>query len=265
MQFVKFWHSPIFYPDSSTLIEDWLPETWLTAAPPRLLVWAPPGPDGEDVWAYARYVGHLLRAELSETQAGLPQLGEEAQAGYDLTVFGEAQQSYLERIFKASPGSRAVKRIPGPVLMARKPRWPLRKILFVSHGQTPDESALTWLINLAHPSGATVTVLALLPPAPVYFSEALARYGLANWLQSGTPLGEQLRRLEQELPGWHLDGRLRFRPGLAENQLKQEIIESDPDLVITAADPDHWWQKSLTNQLVTATLSWIDRPLLVTK
>lgn len=264
MQNGNFWHSAI-YRDTSTLIDDWLPEAWLTTPPLRLLVAAQPSPTAEDVRDYAHYLGHLLGAEVTDTPADLAHLPAEAQAGYDLTVFGEAQPSYLERIFKAPTGGQAVKQIPGPVLIARQPRWPLRQILWVTRGQSLEENALAWLTRLAQPSRATITVLAVLPPAPTYFSEALERYGLVNWLQSGTPLGEQLRRLEQELPGWSLEGRLRFRPGTAGGQIKQEVTESQPDLVILSDDPAHWWQKQLTARLVSTALPWIDRPMLVTK
>lgn len=272
MQFIDFQSSPI-QPSSATDLEEWLHEVWpeVKLNPLRLLVCNQSEETAETVRGYAEYLAGLMAARLTyfpgKTQTGnsLDDLVETAREGYDLVIFGENKPSLLKRLFKPAGGRQAVKRMPTSVLLARPSLRPLRRILFVTRGQPQDAVALDWLVELAQTSGAVVTVLAVLPSSPVYFSEALERYGLSNWLTSNTPLGAQLQQLDQRLEGWAVEGKLRFRPGWPEAQIKQEIHESEPDLVIIAADPERWWQKCGVGQLVDPLLGWIDRPVLVVR
>lgn len=272
MQFLDAQMSRTDLPSASA-IERWLQEVWpeVRLTPLRLLVGHQSEAPAEGIPAYAEYLARLLAAQLTyfpdKVQSGetLDDLVETAGEGYDLVILVENEPSRLKRPFKPAMWRQAVERMPTSILLARPPLRTLRRILFVTRGQLLDEVALDWLIALAQASSAVVTVLVVQPSSPAYFSETLERYGLNNWLTSDTPLGQQLRQIEQRLAGWSIEGRLRFRSGWPEAQIKEEIHESNPDLVIMAADPAQWWQKSIAGRLVTPLLKWVDRPVLVAK
>jgi nucleotide-binding universal stress UspA family protein len=236
-----------------------------------LLVYYQNSPIPEEIQSYAQYLTGLLKARLNDcsssnsTSITFDDLIEEAEHSYDLVVFGEPCQSLAERLLSGSADCRAAARIPTSVLIARCPRWPLRKILFVTRGQMLDNLAVSWVISLAQPSRATVTVLALQPPMSAMDTQALYGRGLSDWLETDTPLGGQLRRIVARLVDWELTGMLRFRHGLSGWQIKSEMAEGDYDLIIVAADPTNWWLRRLLGELVNPLLNWVDRPVLVAK
>lgn len=248
-------------------------QVWPEASHPilDLLVYYQNSPIPEEVQTYAQYLTDLLKGRLSDYSTGnrtgitFDDLVEEARHNHDLVIFGEPCQSLIERLLSGPADCRAAVRIPTSVLIARCPRWPLKKILFVTRGQTLDDLAVNWVIYLAQPSRATVAVLALQPPISATDTQALYGRGLSDWLETDTPLGRQLRRIAARLVSWELTGTLRFRHGLSGWQIKAEVTEGDYDLIIVAADPTNWWLRRLLGELVSPLLNWVDRPVLVVK
>ena len=122
-------------------------------------------------------------------------------------------------------------------------------------------------MQMARPSHARVTVLALVPPSPAMYQRAATYmpHGLSDWLATDTPLGHQLRRIAQELTNWEVEGTLHFRQGSPQQQIQSEISSGDCDLVIIAADPSDWWLRRLLGEVVNPLLHRIDRPVLIAK
>lgn len=220
-----------------------------------------------DLYDYARRVTKLLNFPLNKIETmvsfetNFNHLPGPADFPYDLVIYGEPEQPWWKRILCGPPGCNAAAHCPTSVLIARHPRWPLKRLLFVTRGQTCDQAAVNWVLDLAQSSRAAVTVLAIQPPLSPMNIQAMYGQGLADWLMSETPLGLQLRRLFSR----GLELTLRFRPGSAEQQIETEIRESQPDLIILAADPACWWSRRLFGKLVEPLLRRLDRPVLVVK
>lgn len=237
----------------------------------RLLVYHHVSPIAEEVKNYGLYLSDLLNGQFIESgrtgdqEMTFDELVEQATQDYDLVIFGEPCQSLIGRLLTGSMGCKAVERLPASVLIARCPRWPLKRLLLVTRGQGLDNVAVDWVIRLAQASGGAVTVLAVQPPLSGADSQALTGGGLSDWLTTDTPLGQQLRRIAQQLVTWEIQGKLRFRQGLPEWQIKAEVAEGEPDLIILAADPDDWWLRRILGRLVGPLLDWADRPVLIAK
>jgi nucleotide-binding universal stress UspA family protein len=218
---------------------------------------------------YAHYLGNLLDGQLDVVpphsvldMSRHPVFAAEGR-DYDLVIIEEPAKAGLKQLFCGPSGSQAMHQFNSPILVARYPRLPLETILVVTRGQTIDNPAIDWGIRLARPSGAAVTVLAVQPTLSGLTSRALAGAGLADWLDTETPLGWQLRQVVRELIDWEHEGRLRFRDGSPDEQIRHEVGESEPDLIIIAADSPNWLMRRVPGPLVGPLLGWTDRPVLI--
>ena len=238
----------------------------------KILTYHQDSPISNDVKRYAEYVGSMLNGQLAyfqlgQTHADFKDLVEQASCGQDLVIIGEPEQPLIKKILSGPVGCKAAEWVPTSVLVTRRPRWPLKRVLFVTRGYQTDNLAVDWLIRLARPSQALATVLALTPNSSVMCQRASTTMprGLADWLESETPLGHQLRRISQQLTNWEIQGRLRFRQGTLARQIEQEVAEGDYDLVVIAAEPNDWWERRLVGRVVNPLLHWINCPVLVAK
>lgn len=256
-----------------TTIDSLLSEVWSegTGHPLRLLAYHQASPIADQLQAFARHLSHLLNSRLSQLataaqeQASFEDLTRQA-SSYDLVVFGEPDQTLIQRLLSGAPELKAARQIPCSVLIAHQPRWPLRHILLIIRGQETDAGAVDWTIRLARPSHATVTLLAVVPPVPAACDQtAHAQHGLAQWLASDTILGQQIRRIARQLANWETSGTLRFRQGPTESQIQREVTEGNYDLIVIAADPPDHWTRRLSGELVTPLLRHTDRPILIAK
>jgi nucleotide-binding universal stress UspA family protein len=252
----------------SVTIDRLLTEVWPEGfqCPLRLLVCDQASPIPERVQAYARYLCDTLGGESSWcADVGLDDVVGLADNRHDLVVFGEPDQSLIHRLIAGPADCKAAERIPTSVLIARQPRWPIDKLLVISRGQPADDLAIEWVIRVAKPSQAAVTVLSIIPATPADGHTLFVRYGLANWLSSESYLGRQMHRLALHLPNWDTAGRLRFRQGTPDQQVRSELAEEDYDLVVIAAESADWWSRRLLGELVPSLLRWASQPVLVAR
>jgi nucleotide-binding universal stress UspA family protein len=253
------------------LAEIWPAETQRT--PLHMLVCHQASPIADEVKAYAQYLGDLLNGQLSylptetEVEINFDDLVEKARLGHDLVIFGEPDQPLVKRLFSGPVGCQAAERLPTSVLIARQPRWPLKKILLVTRGHEADNIAVDWLVRLAQSSKAAATVLALAPASAAMYQRAATYmpHGLTDWLTTDTPLGRQLRRITQQLVNWEVEGTLRFRQGSLSQQIQREISEGNYDLITVAADSTDWWLRRLLGEAVNPLLRWVNRPVLIAR
>jgi nucleotide-binding universal stress UspA family protein len=255
-------------------IDELLTQTWPeeTQHNLRLLVHHHASPIADQVQAYAQYLSDLLGGTLTDlgtvpdSDATSDQLDPWMEYDQDLVIYGEPDQSLIERMISGSPGIKAAERVSSSLLVARRPRWPLKRILLVTRGYETDDVAIDWILRLAQPSQAVVTVLAVVPDMPSMYNQAARmQCGVADWLTTDTPLGQQLRRISQRLANWETHSTLRFRQGSPQRQIQCEVTEVDYDLIVIAADHSSWWLRRLTGELVPPLLHWVDRPVLVAK
>lgn len=240
---------------------------------PRLLVCAHDGPTTDQVLTFARALGGLLDAHVSYFS---PLAGDDAdcnavarvveRSGYDLVIWGEPDQSFGQRLLSGPAYRKAIKRINASLLVARRPRWPLRRLLLIVRGEEIDNVAVDWVVRLACVSGAAVTVLAVVPPVPAMYDRcARMQQGLDALLTTDTALGHRMRKVAGWLVEWELEGTLRLRQGVPDQQIRLEVAEGDYDLVIVAARPYGRWRRWLMGGWVASLLRWADRPVLIAK
>lgn len=265
---------PYVVQGDQTAIDELLAEIWPEAMchALRLLAYHQASRLAEEVQDYAHYLCELLDGHLSDFQDVMPPEGsfddlvQEAKRGYDLVIFGEPDQSPVERLLCGPAELKSSELMPCSVLTTRWPRWPLRRTLLILRGHETDDSAVEWIMRLAQPSNAAVTVLAVLPDVPAMCSHrAYRESNMAIWLASDTTLGRQLRQIAQRLRNWGTEGTLRFRQGAPEQQIQHEVGEGDYDLIVMAADHTSWWSRRLLGELVTPLLRGTDRPVLIAK
>lgn len=239
----------------------------------RLLVCTQGSPVADEVWAYAQRLGDLLSAHVSlfETVAGGGALfqalaNEVERAGYDLVILGEPHPSLVERLLSGPVGRGVADRVPTSLLVTQRPGWPLRRILLVMRGEERDDVAVDWIVRLAQPSSATVTVLAVVPPLPAMYRDvARMEQGLAALLATDTALGRQMRRVARRLVNSEIEGTLQLRQGPPDWQIRREVAEGDYDLIAIAAEDHGRWLRRLLGEVVGSLLRWADRPVLIAK
>jgi len=103
---------------------------------------------------------------------------------------------------------------------------PPRRLLLVvqNDNDAADSAALACAVRLARLSGATVTVLAVVPPGP--------ENGLATLLATeNTTVGQAAQQLVRAGIG----ATLRLRQGSLDQQLHREVVETDYDLVVVGS------------------------------
>lgn len=225
----------------------------------HLLVCVQANPAADEVCAYARAIGGLLGAPVHHFPLGvrdvsLDILVEELKgASYDLIAFSTPSRSLIERL-------------PTSLLIARRPRWPLKRMLLLIRGEESDGVALDWVVRLARPSGATVTVLTVVPPVPaMYQGMARMEQGLPELLATDTVLGQQMRRVARRLVNGGIEGTLRLRQGPPDWAIHQEVTQEDYDLLALATEGRGRWQRWLLGELIGPLLRWADQPVLIAK
>ncbi|UCC64360.1 MAG: universal stress protein [Anaerolineae bacterium] len=256
-------------------IEALLRELWPQEAtrPLRLLVCVQAGPAADELQNYAQAIGSLLDARLDgwpvagDMDATLDALTKATeQADYDLIILGQLSQTLVQRLLSAVVAHMAPGWRPTSLLLARRPRWPLKRLLLVMQGQEVDNLVVDWVVRLARPSAAAVTVLRwVLPTSSPSRGEVPAQQGLNALLTADTALGQQMRRVSQRLVNWEIESRLRFCQGPPGQRIHRELAEGNYDLIAVAAELARTGlgKKSHLGELTTLLLCWADQPVLI--
>lgn len=259
---------------SPLAIDALLTEVWGNGAGQhlRLKICAFPDPLPDGLWDYSQALGALLGAHLGRmsTAGDLSALTKEGgHADCDLVVFGQRCHPLIRCLLSrpATEGGPALRKgaFPFGILVAQQPRWPLERILLVVCGESADDVAVDWVLRLARPSAAAVTALAVVPPVPaMYHGLSGMRQGLAALLATDTALGRQMHHVARRLADCKVDGTLRLRQGVPDQQICREVVEEEYDLIVMATEPCRWRLRQLKGDPVCKLLSWVDRPLLLT-
>jgi nucleotide-binding universal stress UspA family protein len=229
-----------------------------------------PEPLSTEVWDYARALGELLGAHV----------GHIGTAGEMEAVVQGRDVPEQHLLILQDPGHRLLKSLLPratyrsvrsrkedkslAVVVARRPRWPIKRLLLIVCGNEWDSAAADWVLQMAKPGQSAVTVLAIVPPAPaMYGCRACGDEGLPDLLVADTPLGSQMRQVAARLVDWGIEGTLRLRQGPPDWQVCREVAESDCDLVAIAARPCSWLLRWLGDDLSGCILQRVDRPVLV--
>jgi len=248
-------------------IDALLAQVWpAEARQPLRLMFCPSAFDLDDeLPLFAQAIGSLLGVQVNGWLAaadGGDALDAllQAAAHYDLLIVGEAERALIERLLWPPAACQASDQSPGALLLARGPRWPLRRILLIAQGEARDEAAVDWVVRLAGPSAAAVTVLTwLLPQSLPGSQEAPLQSGLNTLLTTDTALGQQMRRLAQKLVNWEIESTLRLYQGWPDHQIRRELSAGDYDLIAVAAP------RGPADELLTSLLHRANRPVLIAR
>lgn len=238
----------------------------------RLLVCAPDGPAAGRLDAYARSMGELLDAEVTDAdcEGGLATwIGRYGEPPCDLLLIGEAAGALVEPWLAAQASRRG---LPAALLVAPRPRWPVSKILLIACGLESDAIAAEWVLRLARPGTTTVNVLAVVPPPAAvhggrraaHAGHARDRQGLPALLSAETPLGHELQEVARRLEEQEIQSSLRMRQGPPEWQIRRELAGEDHDLVVMALQSGEGGLGGLED-LAATLLRWSDRPALIAR
>jgi hypothetical protein len=84
-------------------------------------------------------------------------------------------------------------------------------------------------------------------------------------LTSKDPMGQKMRWISQRFSEEKINGVFKLRDGEPLDQLRNEILASDPDLVVVGAEHRNCLWRWVTGGLVTPLLGWANRPILISK
>jgi nucleotide-binding universal stress UspA family protein len=234
----------------------------------HVLAYAPTDPRLSEIKPYVEYVGHLLNASLEYVpgEATLDTLVEKTRDGYELVIIGKPDESFRQRLFSGPADRKMVNRLPVSLLIARRPRQPLRRLLLVIQGNPSDGEATDWTLRLAGPSGAYVTALAVVPPVPaMYHGLARMEGGLAELLSTDTRLGRQMRQVARRLVDGGIEGTLRLRQGSPDCEIRRELVERRFDLLVIAAGSQDRARRWFLGDLAISLAHAVDKPILIAK
>ncbi len=263
---------------SALAIDAWLTDIWRNEVGHLLKAKACDfaGPLPDELWDYSQAICAFLGAHLdrmsTEEEVNAVLKGAE-HSHCDLAIAagpapGERCHPLLRRLLSRPivdgvPASQQ-SAIPFAVLVARRPRWPLERILLIICGDNRDNGAVDWALRLARPGTAAVTALTVVPPVPaMYHGPPRMEQGVAALLTEDTALGRQMHHVAWRLAECKVDGTLRLRQGMPVQQICREVAEGDYSLVVMATRPCPWWLRQLKGDPICSLLSCVDRPVLL--
>lgn len=229
-------------------------------------VFAMPGCDAQEVRSYAEYVGDLLGATLRSLSAAVSvaDLIELINQESEFVIIGAPGEPRSGGLFTRFLDRLVLSGQSSPLLFARQPMWPLRKVLLIVQGEPWDGEAADWTLRLAEPSGASVTALAVKTPV-----SAMRRgpepmdEGLAELLATETPLGQRMRQVARGLVDRDVEGTLRLCQGSPEREIRRELAEARFDLLVVGRRPRSRAQRPSRDGLAMSLAGIIDGPMLI--
>jgi len=217
---------------------------------------------------YAAQMAALLTAPLGRldplaAQGGWPDFS--ADSAHRLLILpcldhnlpGPLQAGAERRASAPGPGT------PASVLVACRPRWPLRRLLLIVRGDPVDDAALAWAARLARASGAATTALMVAPHASN--RRALpAHDDISSLLSANVATGYTMQQAAQRLTVMQVGAVLHLRQGAPELVIREELASLSYDLVIAGVavrSPDAPWR---LRPLLHKLLPDLKCPLLLT-
>ena len=257
------------------VIDKLISEIYATNPAPqsRLLVWSSDPIIPENLNSFSDSLATILGSELSQSiilerdKAIFQKLEQQtAETRTDLLIYKINEIREQGRRTIGLVQNKLLDTLPISQLITTNPQWPLRKLLLIVRNESCDESAIQWTLKIARPTGACVTVLPITMPIPgVYRLGEKLEPNLVNLLSSETELGKKLRHISQLLVEGEIEGTLKLREEPAYWQIRWEVLEGDYDMLIMGREPRNLIMRTMIGELVKPLLSWIDRPLLITK
>jgi nucleotide-binding universal stress UspA family protein len=189
---------------------------------------------------------------------------------YDLIIVGERLRSggRLRRLL--SPASRTVaERAPCPVLVAKSPVRPIRRLLLCDSGAMSPPlldrftERLSWILD-GEEEITVLHVMSQMSAGPGVRGEQL-RHDAEELMAERAPEGELLEHDLELLERSDLHAQPKVRHGLVVDEILEEASSGDYDLVVIGAHPDEGWRRILLDDLAHRLLVRLNRSVLVVR
>jgi hypothetical protein len=235
--------------------------------PLTFIAWDPDGaldPANQD---YINYLVRQFNARLIQVHspgitrqglAGIAYTPEEQTA--DLVIFPNLP---CPAVSLAAPERKLAQSCSSSILAIHQPRWPIRKILLVLQDNPADDCAIDWAVRTALFCQSTLSVLPVLPPAPLVY--AGMQNQLLGLLDSHTRLGDHLRKVAHRLAANEIPGSIKLRNEPPDQQIFAEVEQENYDLIIVGLMIPGGLQKIACPDLALSALSLGSTPILISK
>ena len=234
----------------------------------RILFWSPVSGSETKLLPYSLALAKLLEADLKQADIPLEDcqsftklIFEFEQSRPDLVIVQSNALQILEVSVTKVAASKIISQIPTSVLIAKNPRWPLATILLaLPNGEYSNHPAANWAVQIAGSSRAVVTVLPLLTTTSG-LNKSIDLHSMQTLLKTKNPLGQKMRFIAQQFSEEGIKGAFKLREGEPQDQLRCEILASDPDLVIIATElQDYLW---IADEVFAPLLESVNCPILI--
>jgi hypothetical protein len=91
------------------------------------------------------------------------------------------------------------------------------------------------------------------------------RGSITTLLTSSDPFGKKMRAISQRIAAENIHGTLKLRNEPPLEQIRDEVNETDADMLLIAAEPQNPIWRWMVGELVNDLFVWFDRPLLISK
>jgi len=238
--------------------------------PLKFLAWTPDEQINQVNQAYIQSLTKLLNADLtwfepSEKKGeAYSSLAEEIDTlNTDLLISSPPADSLQQRLALVPSEKKLLHHCSTSLLTLKTPRWPIRQILLVLQDHHIDGCAVEWAIRLARASKASLTILPVIPAAPVLYANM--QHDLPKLLSSDCRLGSHLHQVARRLVDWEIPGTIKLRDEDPEWQIRWEVDEGDNDLIIIGADLQNRFRGLVVKDLVLPLLNWVHIPVLISQ
>lgn len=188
--------------------------------------------------------------------------GMEENGRLELLLYQEPEQVWWQRL-SGSAAERIADRAHCSVLVARRPQWPLRRILLILRGHESDEAAIQWVGRLAAATQARLFILPIVPAAPNLYRRENLPLLPEMLLAPNTYSGQQLHRLLASSEQWGIRSMLLLRATAPAERIRWAISQSQCNLIVISKEAGgrlrRWFFGTLTGLL----LRGVERPVLL--
>jgi len=254
------------------VIDQRLAELWPQNPVPhlRLLLWSPINTTSVSLETYSQSLAKLLDADLVKVDIPWRSVKSITEFGCvaeeicpDLIIFQIHNPSQFNGMLLDTTIQKQVNLLHSSVIIPQNPRWPLAKILLIlPDGDAEDESSIRWTVRLANSSESAVTVLPLLPPVPGCYG-SFVQHSVQALLAANDPMGMKMRSIAQRFSEDEINGTFKLREGEPLSQIRDELLSSDPDLIIIPSSHHNSLRRWMIGDLVRPLWGWVNRPVLI--
>jgi nucleotide-binding universal stress UspA family protein len=158
------------------------------------------------------------------------------QTAYDLVIIGSVRRRIRGRFWLSSNSYKLIREIGPPVLSVPGKTTAIARVLICSGGKEYIDRAVRLSGRIAHATGATATLLHVMPEAPAIYS-GLPRMEITpeQLMASSSELGTNLRREKQTLESLGVKAEVKLRDGSVLGEILAEIRSGKYDLVVTGS------------------------------